>query len=116
MEEFYITLILIVLFYFLLREVNCWYWKINERLKIEKKILKELRMLNQTKSGNSEILTKEDVTDFKDRKYRKINENIEEKAMCFYCREISKKANLLYDRETDTYIHEKCARIKYHRE
>jgi uncharacterized membrane protein YcjF (UPF0283 family) len=31
------TLIVIAVIFFLMREVNCWYWKINERLEEQKK-------------------------------------------------------------------------------
>jgi len=44
-----ITILIVVIFFLILREVNCWYWKINERVTLQKeqisileKILKEL--------------------------------------------------------------------------
>lgn len=33
--------------FFLLREVNCWYWKINERIALLEAILKKLESLEQ---------------------------------------------------------------------
>lgn len=50
-----ITIVILVVVFLILREVNCWYWKINERISLQKeqnsileKILKELK--NEPKS------------------------------------------------------------------
>ena len=52
-----IVVVILVVVFLILREVNCWYWKINERVSLQKeqnsilkKILKELN--NEPKSKN----------------------------------------------------------------
>lgn len=53
---FAVTIIIVWLCLFLLfRELNCWYFKINERLKIEKEILDTLKRieLNLSDKGKS---------------------------------------------------------------
>lgn len=41
-----ILLLFIILIFFILRELFCWYWKINTSIELQKEILKELRKLN----------------------------------------------------------------------
>ena len=46
-----IGLIIVVVVFLILREVNCWYWKINERLQIQKESLEALKDLKIVLSG-----------------------------------------------------------------
>ena len=48
-----ITIIAIIIF-LLIREVNCWYWKISERLSTQKQILKTLQNIEQKLQNMSE--------------------------------------------------------------
>ena len=34
---FLVTIVVLVVIFLILREVNCWYWKINERIKLQKR-------------------------------------------------------------------------------
>ena len=58
-----IVVVILVVVFLILREVNCWYWKINERVSLQKeqnsilkKILKELN--NEPKSKNKKTSQK----------------------------------------------------------
>jgi hypothetical protein len=50
-----ITIVILVVIFLLLREVNCWYWKINDRVKLQKEILNELRSITVILSKNFNI-------------------------------------------------------------
>jgi len=58
-----ITIVILVVVFLILREVNCWYWKINERISLQneqnsilEKILKELK--NEPKSKHKSTSSK----------------------------------------------------------
>ncbi len=58
-----ITLVIVFVVFLILREVNCWYWKINERVNLQykevdglKQILKELQQLNQKLNVNHDFV------------------------------------------------------------
>ncbi|NOZ45588.1 MAG: hypothetical protein GXO79_02280 [Chlorobi bacterium] len=58
-----ITIVIVFVVFLILREVNCWYWKINERVNLQYKevdglsqILKELKKLNQGLNVNDDFL------------------------------------------------------------
>lgn len=53
--------ILVLALFFIFRDLMCWYFKINERLDVEKKILKELRKLNKANKDDREINKEEKV-------------------------------------------------------
>jgi len=40
-----IFLVIVIVLFFLLRELNCWYWKINERIRLQKEILFYLKKI-----------------------------------------------------------------------
>lgn len=44
--------IFVVIVFILIREINCWYWKINERILLLEDIKIELEKLNLTKTEN----------------------------------------------------------------
>lgn len=50
--------VLLIILYFILRELNCWYWKINQRIELQKETNDLLRKLvnNQAKP----VLTKKE--------------------------------------------------------
>ena len=39
------VIVILILIFLVLREVNCWYWKINERIELQKKTNKLLKLL-----------------------------------------------------------------------
>ena len=60
MESYYsgiITiLIIIVVLFFVLREVNCWYWKINERIKLQNEIITLLKQIVYNKQPDENTI------------------------------------------------------------
>jgi len=44
-ETAIIILVVIIIISFLVREVTCWYWKINESIDLQKQILAQLQKL-----------------------------------------------------------------------
>lgn len=49
-----ITLAIVLVLFLLLRELNCWYWKINERINLQKEILSYLKKIaNPEVSGEN---------------------------------------------------------------
>jgi hypothetical protein len=42
---FFVMLAVIILVFILLREFNCWYWKINERIRLQKETVELLRRI-----------------------------------------------------------------------
>jgi hypothetical protein len=40
---FFVMLAVIILVFILLREFNCWYWKINERIRLQKEMIELLK-------------------------------------------------------------------------
>lgn len=55
MGELIIVLIVTIAIFFLCREIMCWYWKINEHLENQKKIIEKLDKLDQVISQLDEI-------------------------------------------------------------
>lgn len=55
MGEFILLLIITIAIFFLCREIMCWYWKINEHLDNQKKIIEKLDKLDQVISELNEI-------------------------------------------------------------
>ncbi len=47
---FFVMLAVIILVFILLREFNCWYWKINERIRLQKEMIELLKEIAE-KSG-----------------------------------------------------------------
>ena len=45
---FFITIVLSILLFLLLREFNCWYWKINQRITILENIDKKMEKIQNT--------------------------------------------------------------------
>jgi hypothetical protein len=50
-----IVLVVSVLVVLLIREVWCWYWKINEGLAVQRDVLRELRALRQALAPEVEV-------------------------------------------------------------
>ncbi|MEI6695530.1 MAG: hypothetical protein WCO13_05635 [Bacteroidota bacterium] len=68
-STFFITIIVLVIIFFLMREVNCWYWKINQRISLmeeQNELLKKFLLIsdqssiNKNRKGNNELKNKED--------------------------------------------------------
>lgn len=55
-----IILVVAILLFFALREVNCWYWKINRQIELQHEIIDLLKKLNDHKE-NKEINPSEPV-------------------------------------------------------
>jgi len=51
-----------VVIWLLLREFNCWYWKINERLALLEEIVARLERLEQERSPQAERQTFPEIT------------------------------------------------------
>ena len=47
LDTTYLVWVGLVFLIFVLREVNCWYWKVNKSVDIQQKILDELVKLNK---------------------------------------------------------------------
>lgn len=47
LDATYLVWVGVVFLIFVLREVNCWYWKVNKSVDIQKKILDELVKLTR---------------------------------------------------------------------
>tara|TARA_R110000764_G_scaffold10764_4_gene32837 strand:- start:1465 stop:1638 length:174 start_codon:yes stop_codon:yes gene_type:complete len=52
LDTTYLVWVGLVFLIFVLREVNCWYWKINKSVDIQQKILDELVELNKGEEAN----------------------------------------------------------------
>jgi hypothetical protein len=52
--EMFLTVVIpiAIITWLILREVKCWYWKINENIKLQRHILNELRIMNGRKVLN----------------------------------------------------------------
>lgn len=69
-----IVIVVIILLFFLLREVNCWYWKINERISLMKEQNDLLRNLLSGSNSQEKVETgivSENATEKNARKYDK---------------------------------------------
>ncbi|MCI5743086.1 MAG: hypothetical protein MR321_05400 [Bacteroides sp.] len=55
MGDFFLLLTITIAVFFLCREIMCWYWKINEHLDNQKKIIEKLDKLDQVISELNEI-------------------------------------------------------------
>jgi hypothetical protein len=53
----FLALAFIVFLFFVTRELWCWYFKINERISIDKEILEELRVKNHNGKNKIDILS-----------------------------------------------------------
>ena len=54
---FLLGLIILIALFFALRELNCWYWKINERIKLQKEILFYLKKLVPPETIDKKIIS-----------------------------------------------------------
>lgn len=72
MDNIVITIIVIlvgvILLFIILREVVCWYYKINERIELQKqqisllkKILYEKEFVLRSEESNNQVITKKDI-------------------------------------------------------
>mgnify|MGYP003638266316 FL=1 len=52
LDTTYLVWVGLVFLIFVLREVNCWYWKVNKSVDIQQKILDELVELNKGEEAN----------------------------------------------------------------
>lgn len=53
--KFYVcSILLLIVLFFLLRELFCWYWKINKHLKVEEEILETLKRIESKLDNNIE--------------------------------------------------------------
>lgn len=50
-----IFLVIIIVLFIIFRELNCWYWKINERLELQKETVSLLRQLVSKNSENGNL-------------------------------------------------------------
>ena len=50
-----IIILAFVISFFLTRELNCWYWKINERVKMQKEIIELLKICVRDRNGNDDL-------------------------------------------------------------
>lgn len=121
-----ITVVILVVVFLILREVNCWYWKINERIHLQNeqnqlltKILSRLGSsalenanlndnFDQSKKENIESglknsnIVKTSIGDYK-KEYDHKGE-----AFCLGCRKTDQIKNLLYNEKSDNYYHFDC--------
>ncbi len=54
MDNVFVGLFVVAVVFILLREFNCWYFKINELLSVNKEILAQLKIMNK-QADNTEI-------------------------------------------------------------
>lgn len=127
----YLGTILIVIFvliglFLLLRELNCWYWKINERIDLQKEQNQLLRQIlnksgistlksttsfensEQSKEVNTESeLKKSSIVKTSIGDYNR-DHNQKGEAFCIGCRKVDQMENLLYNEKGDKYYHLDC--------
>jgi len=58
-----IALVILIVLFIVLRELNCWYWKINERIKLQKEILFYLKKLVPQEAHENKIINDESPSD-----------------------------------------------------
>jgi hypothetical protein len=58
-----LVLVILIILFLILRELNCWYWKINERIKLQKEILFYLKKLVPSEAIESKIGNDETPSD-----------------------------------------------------
>jgi hypothetical protein len=59
-----IALVILIAIFFVLREVNCWYWKINERISLQKEqnlILREILTSLKSESNSKKTVSNETI-------------------------------------------------------
>jgi hypothetical protein len=101
---------ILFLIYLLLRELNCWYFKINEIVSL----LKELNSrLPKSPSQDSRYDAHQAVPDITvkidgDQKAFVRRPSEAGEAFCLGCRRISPIRELLYNKKTDSYYHSGC--------
>jgi len=113
-----LAFIVLVVFFLLLREFWCWYWKINLRVNLLTKqntLLEEVASaLCRGKSEQMEDKTKPQIAKLSNEK-REVDPNgfvslagEEGEAFCLGCRKVAPKTELLYNKGTSEYYHEEC--------
>lgn len=60
---FIICLVVTIGLFLIFRELNLWYWKINERIDLQKRILKELHKLNEASRDSFTDVSQQPNTD-----------------------------------------------------
>jgi len=53
-QSLILIIIVVVILFFLFREVNCWYWKINKRIKLQEDIILHLKIISNSINDQNE--------------------------------------------------------------
>ena len=60
---FLLALVILIVLFLVLRELNCWYWKINERIKLQKEILFYLKKLIPPEAIENKLINNDSSSD-----------------------------------------------------